>query len=116
MNHEEAFAFMRLPPLARVGRGVVAHHVHGMNAHSHLFARLIDVDAVVLFNGLDGLAAYMNIILDVQAIVFTAFDHAVQPQLVIVRGAVDADALQPDEVVLRGVQLHRHRLPPLPGG
>ena len=44
--------------------------------------------------------SYANVILDIQAVVFAAFDHALQPQLIFVCGTVDADALQPDEVML----------------
>ena len=71
-----------------------------MDAHGDGLARLVDVDAVVLFDGLEDLSVHADVVLDVQALVFPAFDHTLQLQLIVRLGPVHPQTLQTDEVML----------------
>ena len=107
--------------MGRLLAGLVGHDVGGVDDHGYLLPWLIDVDAVVLLDDLQGLALYIDIVLDIQAVVLAALHHAIQRQLAVAGLHVDVEPLQADIVVLGGVQrcaavvevLHQRRLQPV---
>ena len=86
-----------LPPVIALRR---------LHSYGHFFTRRVDVDAVILFDCLQNLAAHIDVILDVQTVVLDVLNHAVDEDFVVALGLVDVQAFQPDEVILPCRQLH----------